>query len=304
MGVCTICRETFTRLRSSTHCNNCYNQHQQQQQNEEQQEPEVPAAAPAAGGIAPAETVANTLNEITVDGNKRVNELNVNELVALINTAILPVTQNVATIKKEFEKKTKSYDNKILLLEADTKKKQDRIDALESTIVEMQKFINKLDHDDRKTNIIVTGLSEESINAPAGNEDVVDALNNDTDKIRVLIDSIDNDENFDISTWDISRIGRVREGYTRAVKIVTTSTEERDKVLSLAPRLKSQPAWSKVYVKKDLHPVYAKENQRIRKKRYDLATHYANNNEQKEVKLVNGAIQVDGVTVDRNMFFR
>ena len=59
-----------------------------------------------------------------------------------------------------------------------------------------------------------------------------------------------------------------------------------------------------MYVKKDLHPVYAKENQRIRKKRYDLATHYANNNEQKEVKLVNGAIQVDGVTVDKNMFFR
>ena len=57
-------------------------------------------------------------------------------------------------------------------------------------------------------------------------------------------------------------------------------------------------------MKKDLHPVYAKENQRIRKKRYDLATQFSKNNEEKEVKIVKGALQVNGVTVDRNLFFR
>ena len=88
------------------------------------------------------------------------------------------------------------------------------------------------------------------------------------------------------------------------MKIITTSTTERDKVLSVAPKLKSQAAWSKVYMKKDLHPVYAKENQRIRKKRYDLSTQFSANNEQRDVKIVKGQLQVDGVTVDRNLFFQ
>ena len=89
------------------------------------------------------------------------------------------------------------------------------------------------------------------------------------------------------------------------MKVVTTSADERDKVLPLSSKLKSLPEpWSKVYVKKDLHPVYSKENQRIRKKRYDLQTQFNNNNEQREVKIVNGQLQVDGVTVDRNLFFR
>ena len=79
----------------------------------------------------------------------------------------------------------------------------------------------------------------------------------------------------------------------------------RDKVLPLSSKIKSLPEpWSKVYLKKDLHPVYSKENQRIRKKRYDLQTQFTNNNEQREVKIVRGQLQVDGVTVDRNLFFR
>ena len=88
------------------------------------------------------------------------------------------------------------------------------------------------------------------------------------------------------------------------MKVVTTSADEREKVLPLSSKLKSLPEpWSKVYVKKDLHPVYSKENQRIRKKRYDLQTQFNNNNERREVKIVNGQLQVDGVTVDRNLFF-
>ena len=168
----------------------------------------------------------------------------------------------------------------------------------------MQKFINKIDQEDRKANIIVTGLSEEPVIPSRNTDDEAAPLTNDTDKVKALIASITQNEQFNVGAWDISRIGRPREGSNRAIKIVTTSIDEREKVLSLAPHLKTQPAWSKVFMKKDLHPVYAKENQRIRKKRYDLATQFSNNNEQKEVKIVKGALQVDGVTVDRNLFFR
>ena len=289
MGVCTVCGQSFPRLRTATHCSNCV----------------------LRGGTssAPSESVVSTnitaLNDTTpVDGEKLVNELNVTELVALINRTIQPVASSLAEIKNDLEKKTKSYDNKITLLEADSKKKQERIDLLESTIVEMQKFINKIDHDDRKANIIVTGLSENTVDPLPNEEDDVTPLTNDTDKVKALIASIAQGEHFDVSSWEISRIGRPKEGSNRAVKIVTPSSDVREKVLSIASRLKSRPKWTKVFIKKDLHPVYAKENQRIRKKRYELETHFSSNNEEKEVKIVKGALQVDGVTVDRNLFFR
>ena len=184
-------------------------------------------------------------------------------------------------------------------------KKQKGKDNLESTTAEMQRFINKIDHDDRKANIVVTGLREDAIEAPPDDHGVVATLQNDEDKVKALIDSIAGNEHFDVENWQISRIGQVREGSTRAMKVTTTSTEERDKVLPLSSKLKSQPEpWSKIYIKKDLHPVYSKENQRIRKKRYDLQTQFISNNEQRKVEIVKGQLQVDGVTVDRNLFFR
>ena len=289
MGVCTVCGQSFPRLQTSTHCSNC--------------------VLRGGNSSAPSESVVSTnitaLNDTTpVDGEKLVNELNVTELVALINGTIQPIASSLAEIKNDLEKKTKSYDNKITLLEADSKKKQERIDLLESTIVEMQKFINKIDHDDRKANIIVTGLSENTVDPLPNEGDDVTPLTNDTDKIKALIASIAQGEHFDVSSWEISRIGRPKEGSNRAVKIVTPSSDVREKVLSIASCLKSRPKWTKVFIKKDLHPVYAKENQRIRKKRYELETHFSSNNEEKEVKIVKGALQVDGVTVDRNLFFR
>ena len=282
MGVCTVCTTFYPRLRTATHCTDCYNR-----------------ANPAN------DDSTNVINALQIDGSKPVNELNVEELVSLISRTIQPVKDDLDAIKKELAQTGKAHDNRLKLLEADNAKKQERIENLESTVVEMQRFINRIDHDDRKANIIITGLREDAIEAPPDVHGVVTALHNDTEKVKVLIDSIAGNENFDVENWQISRIGQVRQGSTRAMKVVTTSAEERDKVLPLSSKLKSLPEpWSKVYVKKDLHPVYSKENQRIRKKRYDLQTQFTNNNEQREVKIVNGQLQVDGVTVDRNLFFR
>ena len=282
MGVCTVCSTFYPRLRTSTHCTECYNRANPTEENS-----------------------TNVINALQIDGSKPVNELNVEELVSLISRTIQPVKDDLDTIKKELAQTVKAHDNRLKLLETDNAKKQERIDNLESTVVEMQKFINRIDHDERKANIIITGLSEDAIEAPPDVHGAIATLHNDTNKVKVLIKSIAGNENFDVENWQISRIGQVRQGSTRAMKVVTTSAEEREKVLPLSSKLKSLPEpWSKVYVKKDLHPVYSKENRRIRKKRFDLQTQFTNNNEQREVKIVNGQLQVDGVTVDRNLFFR
>ena len=214
MGVCTVCGQSFPRLRTATHCSGCLPRGN---------------ASTQSGDIAEADVA--TLNSLTpIDGDKLVNELNVNELVSLINKTIEPVRDSLAAIKSDLEKKMKSYDNKIMLLEAESKKKQERIDTLESTIVEMQKFINKIDQEDRKSNIIVTGLSEEPVIPSRNTDDEAAPLTNDTDKVKALIASITQNEQFNVGAWDISRIGRPREGSNRAIKIVTTSIDEKEKV--------------------------------------------------------------------------
>ena len=60
--------------------------------------------------------------------------------------------------------------------------------------------------------------------------------------MKVIIDSIvENGElNMDTDAWVTNRIGIVKEGSSRALKIKTSSSKERDVVLELAPNLKSQ----------------------------------------------------------------
>ena len=56
--------------------------------------------------------------------------------------------------------------------------------------------------------------------------------------------------------------------------------------------------------KKDLHPVYVKENQRIRKRKYELTKLHENDEIEHDIKLIKGKLEVDGIIVDQNMFFQ
>ena len=57
-----------------------------------------------------------------------------------------------------------------------------------------------------------------------------------------------------------------------------------------------------VYINKDVHPVYLKENQRIRKKMAELKRTPGFEHETGRVKLENGVLMVDGRQVDQNLF--
>ena len=102
---------------------------------------------------------------------------------------------------------------------------------------------------------------------------------------------------------DITRLGKEKPGYNRMLKIKLQSITDRDEFLKNAKKLKDAPqVWSKVYLKKDQHPVYIAENNRLRKKMYDLKK--TPGYESKNVKLVNGKLYVGEDIVDRNTFFQ
>ena len=94
-----------------------------------------------------------------------------------------------------------------------------------------------------------------------------------------------------------------RSQVTKVIKIVLPSVNERDEFLKNTVKLKDAPEpWNKVFIKKDQHPVYVAENNRLRRKVADLKK--VRGNENKEIKIENGKVLVDNNVVDQNMFFR
>ena len=144
MGVCQGCSTFYNRLRNSTHCTNCFNQQNQDSNNNNDN------VTHRRTDQHDRHSLINNLNNAKgigtpIDGNKPISELNVDELVALITRTIKPVKDDLAAIKNELSVKMKAHDNRLKLLETDSLKKQERIEALESVIIEMQKSINRID---------------------------------------------------------------------------------------------------------------------------------------------------------------
>ena len=71
-------------------------------------------------------------------------------------------------------------------------------------------------------------------------------------------------------------------------------------MLQKAPTLKHKDEpWKKIYIKKDLHPVYTKEKQRL----YNMMKDLRKKNPDKDIKIDKGQLLVDGLKVDSNTFF-
>ena len=104
-------------------------------------------------------------------------------------------------------------------------------------------------------------------------------------------------------TFEFSRIGNPVNGKTRLLKINVGSKEMRDKICDESKKLKLLPdPWKKIYINKDVHPVYLKENQRIRKAMQELKKVPGYEHQTGRVKLENGKLTVDGRVVDNNLF--
>ena len=81
----------------------------------------------------------------------------------------------------------------------------------------------------------------------------------------------------------------------------TITKENRNNIIEKASILKSKPQWSKVYLKKDTHPVYVQETGRLRTKMKNLKKKFPGNED--KVKIMNGKLEVDGKIIDSNTFF-
>ena len=100
----------------------------------------------------------------------------------------------------------------------------------------------------------------------------------------------------------MTRIGKERPNFKRLLKVRLPTVELRNVILENAKKLKTvSDPWNQVYIKKDLHPVYQKENKRIYKKLYEMKQDPENAG--KDIKVVKGQLILDGTVIGKNTFF-
>ena len=227
--------------------------------------------------------------------NKNGNELTARDIYTIVTTAIQGTNEKIDNLQKNIQTKIVTLESKVKILEKENEKKDEDISILKHTVVSMQKALNSKDQNERNKNAIIQHLSETDIL-----EDDIN-LTTDMDKIRELckIMECNLDENSIIET---SRIGKEREGMCRVLKIVFVNKEDRDTFTKKSSKLKeASEIWKKVYIKKDQHPVYVAENNRLRKKMGDLRK--KPENKEKDILIKDGKLTVQGTVVDQNLFF-
>ena len=230
---------------------------------------------------------------------KSMSELTVADIIQINIISNDPIQRQLTSIETELKGKIQSLDNRMNILEQMKTSMEEENTILRSTISNMQKSLNRIDSDTRNKNVIITGLPEDEI--PVGENQVI---RNDEEKIGWILRLTENDHfNNKVEPFNATRLGEPKPGYNRVLKIILQNGEERNEFLKNSIKMKDAPEpWKKVYIKKDQHPVYLAENNRLRKKVADLKKKQGNEN--KDIKIHDGKVLVDNTPVDRNLFFR
>ena len=230
-----------------------------------------------------------------------ITELCVKDMLMICIDVNKPLARKLDVIQNDVSSKVTLLEQKIKLLETENSSKEEKIETLTSIIVTMQKNLNAIDGNSRSNCAIISGVPENDLTSH-NNEAV--SLQTDHDKVKELLKITENSyfSEDSIENFEISRLGKPRPGANRTIKIKLASTKDRNEFLKDGYKLKAlEDPWKKIYIKKDLHPVYIQENTRIRKKLFALMSDP--DNEGKDIKLEKGILTIDGVPIDHNTFF-
>ena len=160
--------------------------------------------------------------------------------------------QEIRALKKEVEQ-IKTIQNEVSVLSS-------KLDQAFTIINQQQMFMESIDARERRRKIVIVGV-------PEG----VDRLG-DTDqtKIKTILNEAGYTESFDVSNWEIRRLGKEDNRKKRPILIVVEDQMKRNAILEKARNLKEKEApLSSIYIKKDVHPAVRKELARLRKRERD-----------------------------------
>ena len=171
---------------------------------------------------------------------------------------------------------------------------QEEVRKVSMAVAEHQKYLESMEAKKRELNIIMTGVSE--------NEMVVNGvqLSTDSDKCTAVLQAVGEDSSV---VRSISRLGKEpatpREGHPRIIKLQLESSECRSRILKKSKNLKEAgPSFSRIYMKKDMHPMVNREFQRLKKVTKEEKEKPENQGREVRYDHVKRQVLVDGVAVD------
>lgn len=168
------------------------------------------------------------------------------------------LVNEVAAIKKAC--KDSIYDKKITEL-------QSQVDKQADIIAKQQRFLESIDRKERECNLVITGVPDahESVEgATSDNEKIAKiwekvSVTTEVRDIRRLGRINNNESNNSGNTGDGSRLRR------RPLLVTVANRYERDRILENANKFKaSGEMYSRIYIKKDVHPSIREEWKRLR----------------------------------------
>ena len=156
---------------------------------------------------------------------------------------------------------TRALQGKVAALEHDNRN-------LSQALEQQQRFMESVDTEQRKHNLIITGVSEvQGMKSGQGTEATTDA-----EKINLILGRIDHR---DVAIDHVQRLGKPpvidqlntssRPPRPRPLKVVLRTALDRRAILADTKKLKSAgPDLASVYVKKDIHPGVQREVRRLK----------------------------------------
>ena len=133
----------------------------------------------------------------------------------------------------------------------------EKLDDAFTTIHNQQLFIEAIDAKERKCNLVITGVLEGE----------TDTDLTDREKVKEILEAARYSEPFSTEEWELRRLGQQNERKKRPILVKVKNQKQRDGIIDVAKNLKeAREPFSRVYIKKDLHPCIRKEFARLRKR--------------------------------------
>ena len=166
----------------------------------------------------------------------------------------------------------------------------DKLNSAFQIIHQQQLYLEAQDNRERRCNLVITGLSEVADNVGA----------DDAEKLRTFLTKAKCPSTIDPAGYTVRRLGQPNpDRGGRPLHVICETQKQRDAIIATAKELKNAgTSFSRVYIKKDQHPVVRKEIGRLRKKAKDEAGLAENTGTIVVYDPKNRIVTRDGVIID------
>ena len=228
-----------------------------------------------------------------------------NEINRMTNPQLKRALSTLVTSQRENIQRENDPTNAILLqeikmlreevaelkgLKKEVQSLSDKLDDAFTTIHNQQMFMEAMDGRERRCNLVVTGVNED--------EDSIGRT--DGEKVKMILDKAGYAQPFDTNEWELRRLGQPNDRKRRPIHVKVKDKDQRDAIIAVAKNLKdAEQPYSRVYLKKDVHPCVRKELARLRQREREKKEKATNTGAVIKYDWKNRVLLRDSLVIDR-----